>query len=64
MKTYGEMTKQEQDELRAAHEAGRTLELFNDNIGEWFATHRPTFESDIAYRVADVDSKPADIARG
>lgn len=64
-KVFGELSNDEQEALRNAHDAGKTIELFNSNMDAWLVTYRPTFESDLSYRVADKQAPSAtDIKHG
>jgi len=64
MRTFGEMTKSEQNTLYEAYESGRTVELYNANMDEWLVTHRPTFNQDMAYRIAETQTYPSPLTRG
>lgn len=52
IKTFGELSEAEQADMRAKHEQGYTIELYNPNTCEWYWTRTPMFSSCLAYRIA------------
>lgn len=53
MRSFNQLSEQEQNALISAHEQGKTIELFNANMNVWLITYRPTFEPHLVYRVAE-----------
>lgn len=60
MKLFGDLSDAEQSAIRAAHEAGRIIELHNGTMGVWVSTGRPAFCPDLYYRVAPLDATPTE----
>ena len=55
-KTWGQLGKDEQLRIKAAHEFGKPIRCFSDDGQGWIVTPNPAWQNDLAYEIGECPS--------